>query len=200
MVENLRARLSKESGIQDLARAMETPFEIDAYDMGVIGSIAYSPELRRFYKETWEASPKRGYKTALEPGSVPEALALRLTQHALPESEQEARRILDGIARTITNPELTNDEASKQHERIYWVENPPHENYIISNAGAKVLDKLAEKVQEFYYSKDLLLHKPSWISDSDWLGESTQESIRSQTIHHFKTQWMNMSRRLMRGG
>ena len=195
MVENLRARLNEKSGIHDLARAMETPFEIDAYDIGLIGSIAYSPELRKFYKETYDPT-KRVFRTALERTSVPEALALISTQHALPESEQDARRILGEVARAIMNPELTQEESSIQHDRIYWKENPAPTDIVIARVGTEILDKLFKEIRTFYYEEDLNLYKPSWIQDDDWaVREKGYDCIRPNTVHHFKTEWMNMQGR-----
>ena len=193
MVENLRVRLDHESRIQDLARAMETPFEIDAHDIGVVGSIAYSQKMRKFYEETYD-STRREYRTALEPSSVPEALALRLTQYSLPKSEQEARRILGDVAETITNPELAQEESSKQQHRIYWKKNPSPTDIVIANAGIESLDKLFKKIREFQYSADLKLYKPTWIHDSEWTRGYFAGCILP-TIHHLKTTWMQMQGR-----
>jgi hypothetical protein len=193
MVENLRLRLNEKSGIRDLAIAMETPFEIDAYDIGIVGSIAYSPELRKFYKDTYDYA-KKAHKTALEASSVPEALALRLTQHTLPESEKEARRILGDVARIVMNSEFTNEEARKQHEKIYWIDNPSPKDVLIANIGLESLSRLLKKIREFEYAENTRLYAPLWVPKCE-LEHGYEKGFISNTIHHFKTQWMNMKGR-----
>jgi hypothetical protein len=151
--------------------------------------------MRRFYEETYD-SVKKEFKTALESKSVPEALALKLTQHALPESEQDARKILGDVAETIINPKLAQDESSRQHDRIYWKENPTSTDIIIARVGAEILDKLFNEIKTFYYEKDLKLYKPAWVQNDDWaVREKGYNCIRPNTVHHFKTEWINMQGR-----
>ncbi len=196
MVENLRVRLNEKSKIQDLARAMETPFEIDAYDIGVVGSIAYSPEMRDFYKACGYQDRPNPTK-ALSPPSVPEVLILRQIQHLLPESEETAKEVLNKLAEYRLNPCISSKryQDCKERNSVYSFPYARKPMPSIIGVGLDTIQSMYKKMREFDYAEDSLLHKPDWINELEWLGDNFFNSIRSHTIHHFKTTWMQMQGR-----
>lgn len=189
---NLRFKLNKESGLQDLAEAMKSPFIVSVKDIGEIGGIAYTPKMREFY------SKMKDNGSVLDSHAVPDVVAFRTLQHYLPESEKEAKDLLGKLSEMRMNPEISLKQYlnSEEWDRAYC--SPEVEGIrVIPQRGENVVGALLRRLMRFQYDERLEagVHKPLWMSESDWLGEESRGSVHSTmgyTIHSLKTAWGRM--------
>ncbi len=199
MVDNLRTRVGESSDLRDLARAMETPFRIDAYDLGVAGAIAYIPSSVNIYINSWiDDGNSSVQKFALTSSSIPEVMALRLVQHSLPKSAKESKGLIGGLATTLIDLGKSIDELYEEQDKIYWLKNANSAQRLIVDGGKKVIQGLYKPMREFQYSEDPFLYKPSWVKSEDWAESKEARSgilLFGTICHNFKTAWMNMQGR-----
>lgn len=184
---NLRERIGEGSDLRDLARAIETPFVFDAYDLGVAGAIAYCKTSIEQYKKSWaEEDGIALQKFALHSESVPEAIFLRQMQFAMPRTERKVAKVLGRLAEMNLDATCSYDDYWKVKDLLF---SDGHLKETLIKYGRETARSLSAQKDIFTEDEDKYKFKPVWVSDADWRPTNGAYGIRGEIFHCFGNSW-----------
>jgi len=158
--ENISDRLTWKSNLDDIAKAIQEPFIVEARDMPKLFTISYQNDYERMKKD-------EGYSC----NSLPRAIFLSKVRDALPIEDKE----LIGKLNEMCSLQFGHYNAKKYYEISDAIRNSPRDYWQIRNKARESAETVIDATEKVY--ANLKHYKPNKMSAKRWFGQVSKYGI-----------------------